>query len=53
MAGVEAVGPPVERVIMGGPGPSLLNLSRPGCWRLKLSWSGRTDTLDLAYGSGS
>jgi len=53
MTGTKAVGAPVGRVLMGGPGPSYVNLPRPGCWRLQLSWSGRKDTLDLAYGSGS
>lgn len=52
MTGGDAVGAPVRRVVSGGPGPSLVDLPGPGCWRLTLSWSGRTDSLDLAYGSG-
>jgi hypothetical protein len=40
------------RVVPGGPGPSIVNLPQAGCWRLTLAWSGQTDTLDLAYGTG-
>jgi hypothetical protein len=52
MEGDGPVGTPVERVVQGGPGPSYVNLPQAGCWRLSLAWSGRTDTLDLAYGTG-
>jgi hypothetical protein len=38
-----------EREVTGGPGPSVVDLPAPGCWRLTLSWSGHTDTLDLDY----
>jgi hypothetical protein len=38
-----------EDKVDGGPGPSIIDLPQPGCWRLTLSWSGRTDTLDLVY----
>lgn len=44
-----AVGKPVTRVVVGGPGPSIINVRAPGCWRFTLSWSGRSDTLDLLY----
>lgn len=37
------------RVVPGGPGPSIIDLPRPGCWHLTLHWAGRTDSLDLAY----
>jgi hypothetical protein len=43
------VGQHVVRVIVGGPGPSYLNLPTAGCWRLSLQWSGRSDELDLDY----
>src|SRR5262245_1481056 len=49
MVGTRDVGPPATRLIRYGPGPSYVNLPAAGCWRLKLSWSGRTDTLDLQY----
>jgi hypothetical protein len=39
----------VSREVAGGPGPSTIDLPRPGCWHLTLEWAGRTDTLDLAY----
>jgi len=34
---------------MGGPGPSIINLPVAGCWRFRLRWSGRTDTIDLRF----
>ncbi|WP_197025305.1 hypothetical protein [Nocardioides sp. URHA0032] len=37
------------RVVDGGPGPSIIDLPRTGCWHLTLQWAGRTDTMDLAY----
>jgi hypothetical protein len=49
MAGRRRVGRPVTRVVVGGPGPSGIDLPAPGCWRLTLRWSGRTDELDLQY----
>jgi hypothetical protein len=49
MVGSRPVGPVVVRRIRGGPGPSIVDLPAPGCWRLTLRWSGRVDTLDLAY----
>jgi hypothetical protein len=49
MAGSGRVGAPVSRTITGGPGPSIVNLPAPGCWRLSLRWAGQTDSLDLRY----
>jgi hypothetical protein len=49
MNGARPVGSPVRRVVMGGPGPSSVDAPSAGCWRLTLTWSGRSDTLDLAY----
>lgn len=49
MKGSHRVGRPVVRVVRGGPGPSYVNLPAPGCWRLTLRWSGRSDQLDLDY----
>jgi hypothetical protein len=49
MEGRRRVGRPVTRVVVGGPGPSGINLPAPGCWRLTLRWSGRADELDLRY----
>jgi hypothetical protein len=49
MEGRRRVGRPVTRVVVGGPGPSGIDLPVPGCWRLTLRWSGRSDQLDLRY----
>ena len=37
------------RVVDGGPGPSIIDLPKPGCWHLTLQWGGNSDTLNLAY----
>jgi hypothetical protein len=39
----------VTREVAGGPGPSIIDVPRAGCWRLDLRWSGHTDTMDLVY----
>ncbi len=49
MNGTQLVGAPVRRIIKTGPGPSYVDAPSAGCWRLTLTWSGRSDTLDLAY----
>jgi hypothetical protein len=49
MTGTRQDGAPVMRAVSGGPGPSIINLPLPGCWRLTLRWSGWTDHLDLQY----
>jgi hypothetical protein len=49
MNGSITVGAPVQRKVSGGPGPSIVNLPLPGCWRLTLRWSGGVDSLDLRY----
>ena len=49
MDGDHAVGRPVRRLVIGGPGPSIIDLPAAGCWRLSLAWSGRRDQLDLTY----
>jgi hypothetical protein len=48
-ARLDGRGDPVERRVQGGPGPSIVDLPQPGCWRLALSWGGRTDVIDLEY----
>ncbi|MEV0456908.1 hypothetical protein [Catellatospora methionotrophica] len=45
----EGTGEPVLREVAGGPGPSIIDLPQPGCWRLYLAWPGHTDTMDLVY----
>jgi hypothetical protein len=49
MDGTQLLGAPVRRIIANGPGPSYVDAPSAGCWRLTLTWSGRTDTLDLSY----
>ncbi|WP_231930419.1 hypothetical protein [Micromonospora coriariae] len=39
----------VIREVAGGPGPSIIDMPRAGCWHLELRWSGHTDTMDLVY----
>ncbi len=48
----DGTGAPVVREVDGGPGPSIVDLPAAGCWRLRLDWSGRTDTMDLVYRPG-
>ena len=39
----------VSRRVAGGPGPSIIDLPEPGCWRLTLVWPEHTDSMDLTY----
>ncbi|MFU8871653.1 hypothetical protein [Micromonospora sp. SL4-19] len=39
----------VTHAVTGGPGPSIIDMPRAGCWHLELRWSGHTDTMDLVY----
>jgi hypothetical protein len=47
------VGKVVHRTVAGGPGPSGVEMPLPGCWRMSLEWSGRTDELELRYRSSA
>jgi len=49
MIGSTKVGSPVGRRLIGGPGPSIINMPAAGCWRFTLRWAGQLDTLDLIY----
>jgi hypothetical protein len=49
MNGAANVGSPVSRRVMGGPGPSIIDVPEAGCWRFTLTWYGHSDTLDLRY----
>jgi hypothetical protein len=49
MDGSTPVGPAARRTVMGGPGPSIINMPAAGCWRLRLTWSRHTDSLDVSY----
>ncbi|MFI7018978.1 hypothetical protein [Streptomyces sp. NPDC050164] len=48
-AGLAGTNEVVTRSVTGGPGPSLIDLPKPGCWRFSLSWAGHSDTLDIEY----
>jgi hypothetical protein len=40
-----------KRTIAGGPGPSIVDMPRAGCWTFDLTWSGVHDRLAVPYGS--
>ncbi|MFI6855105.1 hypothetical protein [Streptomyces sp. NPDC050416] len=42
----------VTRSVTGGPGPSLIDMPKPGCWKFSLSWAGHSDNLDVEYLAG-
>jgi hypothetical protein len=48
-ARLNAAGPTVRREVSGGPGPSIIDLPSPGCWRLDLTWSDHRDVVWLTY----
>jgi hypothetical protein len=39
----------VTREVANGPGPSIVDLPRAGCWNLSLSWAGHKDALAIVY----
>ncbi|MCW2749351.1 MAG: hypothetical protein JWR83_461 [Aeromicrobium sp.] len=41
-----------DRKVVGGPGPSYVNLPKSGCWTLNLRWSGHVDSVRLKYVKG-
>jgi hypothetical protein len=38
-----------DTVLPGGLGPSTVNMPRPGCWRMELSWPSGQDEIVLPY----
>ncbi|HEX6682682.1 MAG TPA: hypothetical protein VF062_07805 [Candidatus Limnocylindrales bacterium] len=50
VAKLDGTGAPETRNVRGGPGPSILDLPKAGCWRLTLTWPEHVDTMDLVYG---
>jgi hypothetical protein len=48
-ARLPATGATVSREVPGGPGPSIIDLPRAGCWELTLTWSGHRDAMALEY----
>jgi hypothetical protein len=49
MSGTTRIGAPVSRRVARGPGPSIIDVPAPGCWRFTLTWYGHSDSLDLRY----
>jgi hypothetical protein len=49
MSGARRIGAPISRRVARGPGPSIIDVPAPGCWRFTLTWYGHSDTLDLRY----
>ena len=39
----------VQRRVEGGPGPSIINMPKAGCWTFSLTWSGSHDVLAIRY----
>ncbi|WP_309244392.1 hypothetical protein [Micromonospora parastrephiae] len=48
-ATLDGTGTRVTREVAGGPGPSIIDMPRAGCWHLDLRWGGHSDTMDLVY----
>ncbi|MEO8888263.1 MAG: hypothetical protein ABI301_06990 [Jatrophihabitantaceae bacterium] len=48
-AHLEGADQEATRTVPGGPGPSIIDLPAPGCWKLTLTWSGHRDTLAVPY----
>lgn len=49
LAGGTTVGPIERRTVVGGPGPSTIDMPTAGCWHFTLRWGGHTDTVNLPY----
>jgi hypothetical protein len=47
VARLNGTGPAVTFVDPGVGGPSSVSLPSPGCWRVSITWSGGSDTIDL------
>jgi hypothetical protein len=46
-ARLDGTGPVITAGLPTPAGPSYVDLPSPGCWRLTLSWTGGSDTIDL------
>jgi hypothetical protein len=49
VVGNKLVGAAQSQVVLGGPGPSTVNMPAAGCWQFDLKWSGQKDSLFLQY----
>jgi hypothetical protein len=52
LVGGTAVGAVQRRTVVGGPGPSTIDMPTAGCWQFTLRWSGYVDTVNLPYAAG-
>lgn len=52
LVGGSAVGAVQRRTVLGGPGPSAIDMPTAGCWQFTLRWSGHVDTVNLPYAAG-
>jgi hypothetical protein len=52
LIGGTAVGAVQRRTVLGGPGPSTIDMPTAGCWQFTLRWSGHVDTVNLPYAAG-
>lgn len=52
LSGGTAVGAVQRRTVLGGPGPSEIDMPAAGCWQFTLRWSGHVDTVNLPYAAG-
>lgn len=41
----------MRATVMGGPGPSIVDVPLAGCWRFNLSWGTHQDKIDIPYQS--
>lgn len=53
LIGGTAVGAVQRRTVLGGPGPSTIDMPTAGCWQFTLRWSGHVDTVNLPYAAGA
>jgi hypothetical protein len=53
LIGGAAVGAVQRRTVLGGPGPSTIDMPTAGCWQFTLRWSGHVDTVNLPYAAGA
>jgi hypothetical protein len=53
LIGGAPVGAVQRRTVLGGPGPSTIDMPTAGCWQFTLRWSGNVDTVNLPYAAGA
>lgn len=42
-------GDTMRETVSGGPGPSIVDVPRAGCWHFELSWGNQHDSINLLY----